>query len=116
MSYQIHAVKPRLIIVAVRINTNLNVNRIVVIDSSHQRRTVLLADSPCSVCMVECLVYRCIINIIMDRCRQVAVIVCPGMSCRACATVEIVSLMDYDVLWVILTCIAIDLFNLFRNR
>ena len=116
MSYQIHAVKPRLIVVAVRINTYLDIDRVVVIDSGHQRRTVLLADSPCSVCMVECLVDCYIINVIMDRGRQVVIVVCPGMSCRACALLEISGLVDHDVLWVILTCIAIDLFDLFCDR
>ena len=116
MFHQIHTVKPGLVVVAVRINAYFNVDRIVIVDSGHQRRTVLLPYRPCSVRVVECLVDRYIVNIIMNRCRQISVVVCPGMRCSTCSAVKIVRLMDYDVLWVILTCIAIDLLDLFRNR
>ena len=63
--YQIYTVKPRLVVVAVRINADLDIDRVVVIDSSNQRCAVLLADSPCSVCMAECLVDCYIINVII---------------------------------------------------
>ena len=57
-----------------------------------------------------------IINVIMDRCSQIAIIMRPGVGSCSGPFVEIISLMDYDVLWVILACIAIDLFDLFCNR
>ena len=115
MLYQIYAVKPRLVVATVWINADLDVDRVFVIDSSHQRRSVLLAYSPCSVRVVECLIDRCIINVIMDRCSQIAIIMRPGVGSCSGPFVEIISLMDYDVLWVILACIAINLFDLFCN-
>lgn len=107
MPYQIHAVKPGPIVVTVRINADLDVDRVVVIDSAHQRNAVLLADCPCSVCMVKCLIDRHIVYVVIDCCSQIAIIMCPEMSGRPGPAVKIVNPVDHDVLWVILTCIAI---------
>ena len=66
--------------------------------------------------MVESLVDRHIVNVVVDGRGDVAVDVCSGVRFGSGPFVEIISLMDYDVLWVILACIAIDLFDLFCNR